>query len=472
MAEELLKRAAASFPNWTRTPIPGFNVSAGGVIALADLSTIAQRTAIAGGSSWLDALLLAPGLHYQQAADALANGGSSGMDNTGGAGPGGSPSYAAIEQLREGKTSTYNITNPATVRYLQRLAATAQRDGYPVMVDVGTLPERRYYWASGRGRRSVGQRANIWKDQPADLGWVSHLLYLASPILTIAAFVFMILLQEWWGVGLLLSLMLSRVLNIWVIKQRAKLPPALPKDGTTKKPPPPRRRSDAAVSPSSTTSDYDDDDSSSSSSAGPPEHHLGDVLTSYLVDLGAGRTVCLRGLADDLQAITTTTWLAAKTHVDGYLEAFAKLLVFVVAALSGNMSQAGGVIFMALLLVTAGLLGLSNAHATTLRMHGRVAAPTQERLVLVPAATATATAGGRGNVRRTGGGGGGGPPYRTSGRSFTTQSTGSSSLVPWPSIPRNRPSIGVMALDDFAEKGQIGSGVRNSFPLLDRAHYR
>ncbi|KAK8102741.1 hypothetical protein PG984_015887 [Apiospora sp. TS-2023a] len=465
MAEELWKRAAVSFPNWTNTPIPRFSVSAGGVIALADLSTIAQRTAIAGGSSWLDALLLAPGLHYQQAADALANSGSSGMDNTGGL----SPSYSAIEHFGEGKTSTYNITNPATVRYLQRLAAAAQRDGYPVMIDVGTLPERRYSF-SGRGKRSVGQRANIWKDQPADLGWVSHLLYLASPILTITAFVFMILLQEWWGVGLLLALMLSRVLNIWVIKQRAKLPPALPKDGTTKKapPPPPRRRSDTALS-SSTTSD----DDVSSAPVRPPEN-LGEVLTSYLVDLGAGRTVCLRGLADDLQAITTTTWLAAKTHVDGYLEAVAKLVVYVVAAFSGNMSQAGGIIFMALLLITAGLLGLSNAHAKTLRMHGRIAAPTQEKLILVPASS-SAAGGGRGNPRRTGEGGGPPvlPPYPTSGRSFTAQSTGSSSLLPWPSAPqRRRPSMGVTALDDLAEKGQIGTGVRNSFPLEDYADYR
>lgn len=264
-----------------------------------------------------------------------------------------------------------------------------------------------------------------------------------------------------WGVGLLLALMLSRVLNIWVIKQRAKLPPALPKDGTTKKPPPPpRRRSDAALS-SSTTSD----DDASLAPHHPPEN-LGEVLTSYLVDLGAGRTVCLRGLADDLQAITTTTWLAAKTHVDGYLEAVAKLVVYVVAAFSGNMSQAGGIIFMALLLITAGLLGLSNAHAKTLRMHGRIAAPTQEKLILVPTSSSAGGGGGRGNVRRAGG-----PPvlppYPTSGRSFTAQSTGSSSLLPWPSVPSRRPSNGVTALDDFAEKGQIGSGVRNSFPLED-----
>ncbi|KAK8005305.1 hypothetical protein PG990_011342 [Apiospora arundinis] len=463
MAEELLKRAAASFPNWTNTPIPHFSVSAGGVIALADLSTIAQRTAIAGGSSWLDALLLAPGLHYQQAADALANSGSSGMDS---GGPGASPSYAAIERLKEGKTSTYNITNPATVRYLQRVAAAAQRDGYPVMVDVGTLPERRY-WSTGRGRRSVGQRANIWKDQPADLGWISHLLYLASPILTVAAFIFMILLQEWWGVGLLLALMLSRVLNIWVIKQRAKLPPAIPpKNSTSKKPPPPPpqwRPSNDAASLSSSSSGTSEDNAS-------PAEHLGNMLTSYLVDLGSGRTICLRGLADDLQAITTTTWLKTKTHVDGYLEAFAKLVVYVVAAFSGNMSQAGGIIFMALLLLTAGLLGLSNAHAKTLRMHGRIAAPTQERLVLVP--TTTSRGGGGGNIRRSGGGPPAIPPYPTSGRSFTAQSSGLSSLVPWPSIPRMRPNTGVTALDDFAEKGQIGSGLRNSLSVDNRGDYR
>ena len=193
------------------------------------------------------------------------------------------------------------------------------------------------------------------------------------------------------------------------------------------------------------------------------------MLTSYLVDLGHGRTVCLRGLADDLQAITTTTWLAAKTHVDGYLEAFAKLVVYMVAAFSGNMSQAGGIIFMTLLLLTAGLLGLSNAHAKTLRMHGRIAAPTQERLVLVP----TGGSGGRGlNSRGTGGSAPALPPYPTAGRSFTVQSSGLSSLVPWPSNPRMRPSSGVTALDDFAEKGQIGTGVRNSLTFNNRADYR
>lgn len=140
--------------------------------------------------------------------------------------------------------------------------------------------------------------------------------------------------------------MLSRIFNIWIIKQRAKCP-EIPQS---------------------------DPDSSRSS----PE--VSEVLTEYVVDLGHGRVVHLRGLASDLQAITTSKWLKAKTHVDGYLEAAAKLTVYLVAAFSGNLSQIGSIIFLGLLLITAGLLGLSNAHAKTFSMYGRLAAPTTENL--------------------------------------------------------------------------------------------
>lgn len=187
-------RRALAFPAWTPTPIPGVSLSAAGLLALADLSTVAKRTEISGGSSWLDTLLLAPGLHYQQAADALTGGGQGGGDgpNTMAA----TPSYSAIEQLRGGETTTYVITNPATVRYLQRVAQQAyDADAGPVVVDVAMLPQR-LYLRRRRQRRSVGPRANIFRDQPTDFGWLSHLLYLAAPVLTLAAFLFMILLQE------------------------------------------------------------------------------------------------------------------------------------------------------------------------------------------------------------------------------------------------------------------------------------
>lgn len=381
--ETILKRTA-KFPNWSQTPIPGLELSASGLLALADLGTIANRTRLVGGSSWLDALLLAPGLHYQQAADALA---------------GHSESYSAVE-LYEGQTSTYNVANAATRHYLERVGLAGQR----VTVDVGMMPERNYYF--GGRRQGSGQRATIWKDQGADLGWVSHVLYLASPVLTIAAFVFMILLREWWGVASLLALMVSRLLNIWVIKQRSK-PPETP----------------------------------------PPKPDVSSVLTEYLVDMGHGRSVCLRGMAEDLQAITTTSWLRAKTHLDGYLEAAAKLIVYMVAAFSGNMTQVGSIIFMVLLLVTAGLLGLSNAHAKTFKMHGRLATPTVDHLP-------------HHGVERSGST----LPYPPS------DSDGKGGSVSWPTTTRT--SSGFTGMEDFAEKGQVGGIVRDRYPFGDPMEFR
>jgi hypothetical protein len=99
------------FPNWTTQPIPGVSLSAGGLLALADLSTIAQRTAIAGGSSWLDSIVLVPGLHYNQAADQLAGG------------PGSAPSslLSAVETLRDGQSLTFPVRNAATANYIRRI---------------------------------------------------------------------------------------------------------------------------------------------------------------------------------------------------------------------------------------------------------------------------------------------------------------------------------------------------------------
>lgn len=92
--------------SWTATPIPRLSLSAGGLLALADLNTIAQRTAIAGGSSWLDAFVLAPGLHYQQAADLLT------------------PEYGAgrpVLSMALNGGKHYVVNNVAMVKYLRRL---------------------------------------------------------------------------------------------------------------------------------------------------------------------------------------------------------------------------------------------------------------------------------------------------------------------------------------------------------------
>ncbi|KAH8201991.1 hypothetical protein TruAng_003834 [Truncatella angustata] len=376
---------ASGFPNWTQVPIPNFSLSASGLLALADLSTIAQRTAITGGASWLDALLLAPGLHYQQAADAL------GKETA---------KCEALENV-QGKMSAYNITNPATIRYLQ----TVGRQGEIVTVDVGMIPQRSYFRRASRGQPQ-GQRSTIWHGSSSDHGWLSHVLYLASPMLTVTAVVFLVLLREWYGLAFLMALMLSRLLNIWVIKQRSRPKQPIPPD--------------------------------------PDASHM---ITQYLVDLGNGRSVCLRGMADDLQSITTSTWLRNKTHIEGYLEAMATLIVYLVAAFSGNMTQVGGIIFMALLLVTAGLLGLSNAHARTLKMHGRLAAPTSERLAYPPDKL----------------------PYPRSRTTFSG-SVGTGSLS-FPATTQ-RTDTGLTAMSDWAEKGQVGAPMRESHPFGHHVDYQ
>lgn len=201
------------------------------------------------------------------------------------------------------------------------------------------------------------------------MDWVSHALYLLSPLLTVTAIVFMVLLQDWWGLGFLIALMVSRLANIWAIKERARPggspPPALPPlDDDDEKPksppPPPSPPPPAAVG------------ESKQSLALPLTFKRQDSsMTQYTIDWGDNRRVILKGEDADLRAVTTEAWLRAKTTLEGYLEAMSKLIVYMVASLSGNLSQAGAVVLMSLLLVSAGLLGLSNAHATSMQMHGR-----------------------------------------------------------------------------------------------------
>lgn len=135
--------------------------------------------------------------------------------------------------------------------------------------------------------------------------------------------------------------MISRLLNIFVIKARSR-----PKPTTL---------------PAPFTQHYP--------GASAPR------ITQYFITLNPGTRVILRGLSTDLYALTTTVWLRPKTHVEGYLEATAKVLVYLVAAVSGNATQAGNLILLALLLASAGLLALSNARVTGLRNGGKVVAP-------------------------------------------------------------------------------------------------
>jgi hypothetical protein len=126
------------------------------------------------------------------------------------------------------------------------------------------------------------------------------------------------------------------------------------------------------------------------------------------------------------------------------MEAMAKLVVYLVAAFSGNMTQLGSAIFMALLLASAGLLALSNAHAKNFRMNGRVAAPLPQP-----------RGDGDGGLMRRGTPGD--APYPTGRRGDSDKDTTS-----WPD---SSAASGYSGMHDWAEKGQVGNAVRDSYPF-------
>lgn len=78
------------------------SLDAAGIVALADIKTIALRTALTGTSAYLDTFVLCPGIHRQQSAPEL-NGGE----------------YPACGAMTSGYV--FRVENPATVLYLQKV---------------------------------------------------------------------------------------------------------------------------------------------------------------------------------------------------------------------------------------------------------------------------------------------------------------------------------------------------------------
>ena len=62
-----------------------------------------------------------------------------------------------------------------------------------------------------------------------------------------------------------------------------------------------------------------------------------------------------------MESLLSGSWMREKTNVEGYLEAMSKILVYGVAAVSGNMKQTGNIILGGLLVVSAATLALANS---------------------------------------------------------------------------------------------------------------
>ncbi|KAF8509245.1 hypothetical protein JB92DRAFT_523050 [Gautieria morchelliformis] len=170
---------------FTKTSIKGFSLSTAGLIALADLSTIAHRTALKGSASFLDVLFLAAGIHRQNTASNVHGGElpAAGAMTTG---------YA------------FRIENQATVSYLQKV---------------------------GKSSCLVNVQVTQCDTKSPVVGWLrdllltediaASLLYLLGVALTIVVVALLGAIRDFWAIGVLLLLMLARLLNVVVIKRRS-----------------------------------------------------------------------------------------------------------------------------------------------------------------------------------------------------------------------------------------------------------
>lgn len=411
------------------------SLSASGLLLLADLSTIARRTVITGTSTWFDAFVLAPGLHQQQRCDAF----SSSISKRIGAF---ASEPCTIKNTATGLES--KVANEAVLGYLDRVVeglkkAKAKGGMGPsrcVTLHIGDskkTPNTPQTLAKSLGLQAARRLYKRLKERGVANTVLAPLLYSIAPILTALSMSFMLATRDWWGVGILCTLILARVLNIWVIRARTKKTqkPGVPDPHcaivcslkghhTTKPPTVPPETVQAAPAPFLPQPDtleptqvknmtFDGRaavDGSFSAPTGPntqfPDQNipqsrppledtamltlsaalnekplditiqkLTEVLpnldratipTQYLLNLpGASTPIKIQGRASDMEILLSGSWMREKTNVEGYMEAIAKVLVYGVAAVSGNMKQTGTIILGGLLVVSAAALALVNS---------------------------------------------------------------------------------------------------------------
>ncbi len=269
-------------------------LQAAGLVALADLPAVTIRTALAGTASYSDALVILPGMHHQQSAGEINRG-----------------EFPTTGAMTTGYV--FRVENPATVNYLQNIGAT----GHLVTAHVYPHPSC---------DESLSQQNKLLRSIFV-AGVPAALLYALCPALTIAVAVLLVVIEDWWGLGVLGGFVLSRFINVVVVKRR-----------------------------------------SGKGWKGIKEDGDGDLL----ILLSQDRWVRLRGLVDDLKAVTAGQWLRDLTAMESFAVMCATMLVYISAILAFNASTVGSLLIAGLLLSTAALLTVCNSSTQCLRMYDRV----------------------------------------------------------------------------------------------------
>ncbi|CAK1354442.1 uncharacterized protein RHO25_001764 [Cercospora beticola] len=165
------------------------SLDAAGLVALADLSTLAKRTALTGTSSLLDMFVIAPGLHRQQTAVDLNHG-----------------EYPACAAMTTGYV--FRVENQAMVFYLQKVGKTGH---------LTTLEVSHTNYSDSGWRRALSAIHN-----PHTNSLFASSAYLAAVLLTICSLAIFVLLQDWWALGALGILIFARACNVFVVRQRSR----------------------------------------------------------------------------------------------------------------------------------------------------------------------------------------------------------------------------------------------------------
>ena len=158
---------------------PKISLEAGGIVTLADITTIAERAALMGAVSWFDVLIIAPGMHLLQRSAELASGG------------------ATLQAAEIRKGYIFHVGNGAMVGWLQSVG----KPGH--LVDVVVEP--------------TGGVNPIFAS-----GTLATITYFLAPTITIIAVILLGIWREWWSLAIIFVLMFARLVNVAVMKRRSK----------------------------------------------------------------------------------------------------------------------------------------------------------------------------------------------------------------------------------------------------------
>jgi hypothetical protein len=177
----------SAIPLHVKTPTVGLD--AAGLVALADLTTVQERAALTGTSSFLDLFVLVPGIHLVQRAVNLNAG-----------------ENPACGALTTGYV--FRVENPATVYYLQKVGRTGQL----TTLKVTRLHDDMKWYTTITSRFFPLHNTNF----------IAALAYFAAVSWGITVLFLLILYEDWWGVGVLGILMLARLINMIVMRRRCQ----------------------------------------------------------------------------------------------------------------------------------------------------------------------------------------------------------------------------------------------------------